>query len=156
MFSSTSSYSIWNFGPLLAALYEHSKNFPNCRSSRPSKADTARCHRTGGLTPRRSRSWTATAATRRSTTTSSTGTQSTGDPKLDDAYWPVKNEDKTRPRSFNLRPEDYADDNYSQPYRSQEEAIHTSYRWHKLNRISKKDNSQEWPWQLCSQTEASS
>merc|ERR1719205_4986 len=25
-------------------------------------------------------------------------------------------------------PEDYADDNYSQPYRSQEEAIHTSYR----------------------------
>jgi len=25
-------------------------------------------------------------------------------------------------------PEEYADDNYSQPYRSQEEAIHTSYR----------------------------
>ena len=31
---------------------------PNCRSSRPSKADTAHCHRTGGLTRRRSKSWT--------------------------------------------------------------------------------------------------
>ena len=30
---------------------------------------------------------------------------------------------------FYPRPEEYADDNYSQPYRSQEEAIHTSYRW---------------------------
>ena len=33
---------------------------------------------------------------------------------------------------FYPRPEEYADDNYSQPYRSQEEAIHTSYRCYQI------------------------
>ena len=62
----------------LRAFQEFSRS-PNCRSSRPSKADTVHCHRMGGLILRRSRSWTARGAMRRSSTTSNTGTQWTGE-----------------------------------------------------------------------------
>ena len=91
------------------------------RSSKRSKADIVPYLHTAGSIPRRSRSWTATPATRkRSTTTSNTDVLSMGD--LVERWFYILTV------AFFTRPDDYAEDNYSQPYRSQEESVHTSYR----------------------------